>query len=98
MPTYDHICLNEECKLEFEDFYSIKADLPKCPKCKSDVRRLISAATPGTVELTGHELNAKLKEDAAKLKREVYSSDKKYANIVGEDKYQAIQSRMDRRR
>ena len=42
MPTYEYRCLS--CAHEFEAFQSISADpLTECPKCKKEVKRLISA-------------------------------------------------------
>ena len=41
MPTYEYVC--NKCGFAFEEFQSIKAEpLTICPKCKGDVRRLIS--------------------------------------------------------
>ena len=43
MPCYDHLC--QDCKHQWEDTYSIKADVPNvCPNCKTEgkVMRLIS--------------------------------------------------------
>ena len=70
MPTYLHICTDKECAHEWEDFYSITEDPPQCcPKCgKETAKRLVSGGSgKGIVELTGHELKAKIK--AKKTKR-----------------------------
>ena len=41
MPTYEYKC--NDCGFTFEEFQSIAAEpLHVCPKCKGDVRRLIS--------------------------------------------------------
>ena len=98
MPTYSHICTNEECKFEWEDEYSIKEAPPTiCPRCKKETaKRMIAYAAPGSVELYGQELAAKLKEDGAKMRKAVYSSEKLYANIIGESNYQNIQTQLDR--
>jgi len=89
MPTYEHICTH--CSYEWEEFYSIKADPPTvCPKCKTEgkVKRLISGGSgKGIVTLTGHELNAKIKSDAKKLKRAAGKNEKMLANLVGEERY-----------
>ena len=100
MPSYDHVCLNEECKHEWEDFYSIKDPVPTyCPKCGQEtVKRLISCTSKGVVELYGQDLADKVKEDTEKLKKEIYSSSKAYANILGEEKYHALQTKLDRRK
>lgn len=99
MPTYEFQC--QECKHEWEDFMSIKAPDPEeCPECKikGKVLRLISGGSgKGVVELSGDEVIKKAKEDAQKFKKEVYGSEKHYANIIGEGNYNRIQSGMDRR-
>jgi len=98
MPTYEHRC--DTCKHEWEDEYSIKADPPKiCPECKAEtVVRLISLGGKGVVELGGNELVEKLKSDAKALQREAKKDEKVYANLLGEDRYQNMQSQMDQRR
>ena len=101
MPTYCHICTNKKCNNEWEDDYSIKADPPKqCPKCKKDTaKRVISGGSGrGIVELTGRELKEHLVSEGNKLKMEMYQSEKKYASFLGDDKYQNIQSGMDKYR
>lgn len=98
MPTYEHRC--DTCKHEWEDSYSIKADPPKtCPECKAEtVTRLISGTAKGVVELYGQDLIDKVKADAKKVKAEAAKDEKVYANLLGEDKYQSLQTRMDQRR
>jgi len=95
MPTYEHRC--DTCQHEWEAEYSIKADPPKrCPKCEAEtVTRLISGATKGVVELYGQELIDKLKSDAQKTKQEAAKDEKIYANLLGEDRYQSLQTKMD---
>lgn len=39
MPTYEYLC--PKCGV-FEQFHSISTKLSHCPKCNSEVRRLIS--------------------------------------------------------
>ena len=98
MPTYEHRC--DTCLHEWEDSYSIKADPPKqCPKCQAEtVTRLISLGGKGVVELTGQELVDKLKADAQAIKKDAAQKEKVYANLLGEDKYHALQSKMDQRK
>lgn len=98
MPTYEHRC--DTCKHEWEDSYSIKADPPKeCPECKAEtVTRLISGAPSGVVELYGQDLIDKVKSDAQKEKAKAAKDEKVYANLLGEDRYQALQTRMDRQK
>lgn len=97
MPTYEHRCDNPECKHEWEEDYSIKADPPKtCPKCKFEgVTRLISLGGKGVVELTGQDLVAKVKADAQQLKKDAAAKEKVYANLLGEQKYHDLQTKMD---
>ena len=98
MPTYEHRC--DTCQHEWEDSYSIKADPPKaCPKCQAEtVTRLISLGGKGVVELQGQELVDKLKADAQKLKGDAAKSDKVYANLLGEERYHQLQTKMDQKR
>ena len=100
MPTYEHICSNESCKHEWEDNYSIKLDPPKiCPKCGLETaKRLISLGGKGVVELYGQDLVDKLKSDTKQLKKDMHKSDKIYANMLGESKYNDLQTRLDRRK
>jgi len=101
MPTYEHKCINETCKYEWEDEYSIKQPPPTtCPKCNQETaKRLISGGSgKGTVELYGDDLVNKVKEDTKKLKAEASRSEKVYANLLGEDKYQNLQQKIDRRK
>lgn len=101
MPTYEHLCTDTNCNHEWEDFYSIKAEPPTtCPKCnKETAKRLISGGSGrGVVELGGNELVEKVKSDAQALKREAAASEKVYANLLGEQKYQDLQTRMDRQK
>ena len=96
MPTYEYMC--KECGHEWEDFHSITDEPIKiCPECgKESAKRLISGGSgKGMVTLYGHELKSKNKEDAKKWKKKIYSSESEYANVIGESKYQDIQSRMD---
>lgn len=101
MPTYEHICLNQECNYEWEDMYSISTEPPKvCPKCNQETaQRVISGGSgKGTVELYGQDLVDKLKSDTQKLKKDMVAKEKVYANMLGDDKYHALQSKMDQRK
>ena len=101
MPTYDHECTNEECKHEFEDFYSITKEPPTtCPKCQQEtVKRVLSqGGSRGVVELTGEELKAKLKDDVRQMKKDMHKSTNVYANLLGEERYHKIQTEIDRRK
>jgi putative FmdB family regulatory protein len=98
MPTYLHVC--GSCNYEWEQEYSIKEDPPKiCPSCNCEtVKRLISLTGKGIVELSGNDLVSKCKSDAQKIKKEISNNEYKYASILGEDKYNNIQTSLDRRR
>jgi putative FmdB family regulatory protein len=98
MPTYEHRC--DTCKHEWEDTYSIKAEVPKnCPECNAEsVVRLISLGGKGVVELSGQELIDKIKGDANQLKKDAAKSDKVYANLLGDSKYHELQTKLDRRK
>ena len=100
MPTYEHVCHNSECNHEWEDVYSITKDPPKiCPKCNQETaERVISLGGKGVVELTGQDLVDKIKSDAQQLKKDASKSEKVYSNLLGEDRYQNLQNKMDRRK
>jgi|SRR6185436_1200616 len=101
MPTYLYKCPIHN---EFEEEHSIKIKLDFCPKCKEEgkdeikIERLINCMTIGVVELTGQDLVNKIKQDAKNLKEDASKNEKIYANLLGEDKYQNLQSQMDRRK
>lgn len=48
MPNYDYQCIDKECNHIFEVFLEI-CELdevsPKCPKCKSETKRIISGGS-----------------------------------------------------
>ncbi|MGI0058155.1 MAG: FmdB family zinc ribbon protein [Nitrosotalea sp.] len=98
MPTYEYQC--EECKHEWEDFLSMSATNPDCPKCqaKDKTKKLISLGSKGIVELEGQELVDKLKSDARKMKKEAAKDERVYANLLGEDRYQSLQTKMDQQK
>lgn len=100
MPTYEHKCLDEKCNFEWEDMYSIKKDPPTtCPKCKQETaKRVISLGGKGIVELVGQELVDKCKSDAKQLQKDASKDDKIYANLLGESRYQQIQTKMDQQK
>lgn len=101
MPTYLY-----ECSVhgEFEEYHSISKTLDMCPKCEAEglepkqLKKLINCLSVGVVELQGQELVDKLKGDAKKLKSEAAKNEKVYANLLGEDKYQALQTKMDKQK
>jgi len=102
MPTYLYLC---EKHGEFEVEHSIKTKLEVCPKCQEEgadpplsVTRLINCVSTGVVELTGDELVQKLKLDTQTLKRDAAKSEKIYSNLLGEDRYQSLQTRIDKRK
>lgn len=84
MPTYDHIC--QACNQEFEDTYSIHADIPNvCPLCKTEgqIRRLISCQVSANVELTGRELVQKLWKEGKDLARQARKDEKLARSLYG---------------
>lgn len=86
MPTYSHLC--KKCQHEWDDEYKMSEPVPDtCPSCKEvgGVKRLISAATPGKVELYGKELAAHLYAEGKKLARS--SKESTIANLVGEERF-----------
>lgn len=99
MPTYLYECPTHG---EFEEYHSMSNMLELCPKCKEagvepqKLKQLINCLSKGTVELYGDELISKLKGDAQKLKGDAAKSEKVYANLLGDDKYQALQTKMDK--
>ncbi len=100
MPTYEFQHRHEECNHEWEVWQSIKAPDPtECPKCKGteNIIRLISGGSgKGRVELTGQDLISKVQQDTQQLKKDIHRDEKLYANVLGESKYQDLQTRMDR--
>lgn len=98
MPTYLYFCGHHG---EFEDFHSISKIHKECPKCKeeglepAEFKQLINMSNKGKVELYGAELADKVKADTEKLKKELYSSESKYANFVGEGRYENLQRQLD---
>lgn len=100
MALYEHICLNQECKHEWEQEYSIKVDPPKiCPQCLQETaKRLISLGGKGVVQLEGNELVASVKQDAKRIEREASQNENSYSNLVGEKTYDGLQQRIDRQK
>lgn len=106
MPTYEFKCQAEvdgkECAHEWEEVLSIKSPNPEeCPQCKTKgkILRLISGGSgKGIVELTGQDLVDKTKDDIKKLKGDMNKSANTYANLLGEDKYHALQTKIDRQK
>lgn len=109
MPTYLYFCERDETDGghgEFEDFHGIsdEAKLKECPFCRKEnietpVKRLLSGGSGrGIVKLEGQDFIASVKQDAERVKKEVYSNENQYANILGTDKYQALQQKIDKSR
>ena len=100
MPCYEHVCTNEECKHEWEDEYSIKINPPTtCPKCGQETaKRLISLNGKGVVELFGQDLVDKVKADAKKLEQDAHRNENTYSNLLGEGRFNNLQSAWDRRK
>jgi putative FmdB family regulatory protein len=100
MPTYLYECPTHG---EFEDFHSASTKLEKCPQCEAEgkdqeVKRLIALGSKGVVELYGQDLVDKIKGDVRKLKADAAKDEKVYANLLGEEKYQSLQTKMDQQK
>ena len=102
MPTYEFLHEVENCKHEWEEFLSITAPNPACcPKCAAEgnIVKLISGGSGrGVVELTGQDLVDKIKLDARKTKQEAAKNENVYANLLGDDRYQSLQTKMDQQK
>lgn len=110
MPTYTYLCscpIDQGGHGEFDEFHSIRDDakLTECPLCRKDkevstpVQRILSGGSGrGIVELTGHDLIAKTKQDGKDLSKKVHSNEYQYANILGNDKYEKLQQNIDKRK
>lgn len=100
MPTYLHQCSDDTCNHEFEEFYSITKIPPThCDKCGQEtIKRVINSKTIGVVELTNKDLLNKLKQDGKNLQREASRNENTYANLLGTDKYQSLQTRLDKQK
>jgi putative FmdB family regulatory protein len=101
MPIYEFLCNEDECKHEWEVHQSMSAPNPEeCPKChsKEKIKKLISLGSKGIVELYGNELVAKVKEDAKKLKQDAAKDEKLYSNLLGETRYEQLQTKMDQQK
>jgi hypothetical protein len=99
MPTYEFRHDLEGCKYEWEEFLSMSAPNPThCTKCgvEGNIIKLISGGSGrGIVELQGQELLDKCKADAKQLKKDAAKNENVYANLLGDDHYQALQTRID---
>ena len=99
MPTYDFQC--EECKNEWEVWQSMSAPNPdECPSCKAHgkTKKLISLGSRGIVELYGQELVEKIQADAKNIQKEAAKNESVYANLLGSDRYQQLQTRIDQQK
>jgi putative FmdB family regulatory protein len=100
MPTYEFCCKEEDCKHEWEEWLNMTASDPDvCPKCKKQsVKKLISLGGKGVVELTGQDLVDKTKADIKQLKKDMHKNENVYADLLGHDKYESLQKRMDKQK
>ena len=97
MPTYEYKC--EACEAEWEDICSFKDPIPSvCPECEVEgqVRKMISLPALGKVELYGHDLKAKLKEDGRKLKSEALRNENTLANLIGEETFHRNETALEK--
>lgn len=101
MPTYLYMCPIHK---EFEEFHSMSKTLEYCPKCEEEklepqkLKKLINCSSRGQVILTGQDLVDKVKSDTTQLNKDIHSSTNLYANVLGENKYQSLQQKMDRQK
>lgn len=100
MAIYEYLC---EIHGEFETEHSITIKLEHCPKCAEEgkeqpIKRLISLGGKGVVELSGQDLVDSVKADAKRFQKEAAKSEKIYSNFLGEDKYNKLQTQIDRRK
>jgi len=100
MPVYEYLCPEHG---EFEVEHSIKIKLEFCPQCQEqgkqqEIKRLISLGGKGVVELSGNDLIAKVKADAKQLQRDASKNENLYSNLLGETRYNDIQSKIDRKK
>jgi putative FmdB family regulatory protein len=102
MPTYEFLHRSDDCNHEWEEILHISdPDPEECPKCheKGNIIHLISGGSgKGIVQLEGDELVAKVKADAQKLKEEAHRDPNVYANLIGPDRYQQIQTKLDQQK
>lgn len=102
MSTFLYEC--SEKHGEFEREHSVHIKLEFCPLCEEEgvanipIKRLINCSSKGKVELYGQDLADKVASDTKALKKEIYSSANSYANFLGDDKYQKIQTSMDKQK
>lgn len=100
MPIYEYECLKHGI---FEEIHGIDEKIEFCPMCleegkEQEVQKIISLCGKGVVELYGQELVSKLKSDAKKIQKDAMKDEKKYSNLLGESKYQDLQTKMDKRK
>jgi len=98
MPIYEYECLIHGI---FEEIHGIDEKLELCPMCleegkEQEVEKIISLCGKGIVELYGQELVSKLKSDAKQIQREATKNENKYASLLGENKYQELQTKIDK--
>lgn len=102
MPTYLYIC--EVSNEEFEEFHSMSEQIEECPICKEKglpdhkPKRLINCVSKGVVQVYGQELIDKCKTDAKRIEKDASKNEYQYASILGEQKYQDLQTKLDRKK
>lgn len=95
MPTYEHICNDDTCQHEWEDFYSMTASPPDtCPKCQGkNVSRIVSGGSGrGIVEMSPSEFKATLGSQVGAMKRRAAKDENYRANLIGEKRYSDLTS------
>lgn len=96
MPTYLHTCTT--CNHEWELVYGMTEDPPtECPNCHAQTaKRLISFASPGKVELSGHELKEQVAKETKDFVEQVKRDPNLKANLLGENKFHEAETQRDR--
>ncbi len=85
MPCYEHLC--KSCKHQWEETYSIHAEVPNvCPECKTEgqVIRLISGGCSVKVELHGKELIQQLWKEGKQMAKEARKNENLAADLYGQ--------------
>lgn len=99
MSTFLYSC---EIFGEFEREHSVHTILEICPLCEEKQleahkpKRLINCTSVGKVVLSGNDLTAKIKSDTQQLKRDMHKDERLYSNLVGNDKYEVLQTAIDK--
>lgn len=87
MPFYDFQCQKDSEHI-FEELVNRDEPNPPCIECGSETSKMPSLVAKGVVELSPSEISSKIAQERKSLNRELLSDEKKYANVMGESKYE----------